>query len=236
MNLSRDVTNKIHFVLDQLLPPIIRDSKLLCKFLIRLQFKNKTNVIMSFKDKAPALTQKEFIDIYKDTANVHPQRETDLNKKSERLILDYLVDGDIVEVGCGRGYLSNVLSQRGDLIATDMVISDKLKQKYKNIVFQKANIENLPFEDNCFDNVVCTHTLEHVLNIQQAIFELRRVCKNRLIIVVPQQRPYKYTFDLHIHFFPYPHSLLTIMKSDQIKNQTCLQASGDLFYYEDKKI
>ena len=35
MNLSRDVTNKIHFVLDQLLPPIIRDSKLLCNLKIR---------------------------------------------------------------------------------------------------------------------------------------------------------------------------------------------------------
>lgn len=75
MNLSRDVTNKIHFVLDQLLPPIIRDSKLLCKFLIRLQFKNKTNVMMSFKEKAPTISYKEFVEIYEDTASVHPQRE-----------------------------------------------------------------------------------------------------------------------------------------------------------------
>jgi SAM-dependent methyltransferase len=235
MNLSRDVTNKIHFVLDQLLPPIIRDSKLLCKFLIRLQFKNKTNVMMSFKDKVPSMSQKEFVNIYKETASVHPQRETDLNKKSEKLILDYIVNGNIIEVGCGRGYLSNILSQYGDLIATDMVISNDLKHKYKDIDFREANIENLPFEDNYFDNVVCTHTLEHVLNINQAISELRRVCKKRLIIVVPQQRPYKYTFDLHIRFFPYPHSLSMIMISNKVETQVCLRADGDLFYYEDKK-
>jgi len=235
MNLSRDVTNKIHFVLDQLLPPIIRDSKLLCKFLIRLQFKNKTNVMMSFKEKAPTISYKEFVEIYEDTASVHPQRETDLNKKSEKLILDHIVDGNIVEVGCGRGYLSNILSKFGRLIATDMVVSNKIKQQYQNITFQEANIESLPFKDNYFDNVVCTHTLEHVLDINKAISELRRVCKRRLIIVVPQQRPYKYTFDLHLHFFPYPHSLLTIMKSDNFKKQICLRADGDLFYYEDKK-
>jgi len=202
MNLSRDVTNKIHFVLDQLLPPIIRDSKLLCKFLIRLQFKNKTNVMMSFKEKAPTISYKEFVEIYEDTASVHPQRETDLNKKSEKLILDHIVDGNIVEVGCGRGYLSNILSKFGRLIATDMVVSNKIKQQYQNITFQEANIESLPFKDNYFDNVVCTHTLEHVLDINKAISELRRVCKRRLIIVVPQQRPYKYTFDLHLHFSP----------------------------------
>ena len=194
MNLSRDVTNKIHFVLDQLLPPIIRDSKLLCKFLIRLQFKNKTNVMMSFKEKAPTISYKEFVEIYEDTASVHPQRETDLNKKSEKLILDHIVDGNIVEVGCGRGYLSNILSKFGRLIATDMVVSNKIKQQYQNITFQEANIESLPFKDNYFDNVVCTHTLEHVLDINKAISELRRVCKRRLIIVVPQQRPYTVIF------------------------------------------
>lgn len=133
---------------------------------------------------------------------VSTHRERDLNKKSEKLILDHIVDGNIVEVGCGRGYLSNILSKFGRLIATDMVVSNKIKQQYQNITFQEANIESLPFKDNYFDNVVCTHTLEHVLDINKAISELRRVCKRRLIIVVPQQRPYKYTFDLHLHFSP----------------------------------
>lgn len=36
-----------------------------------------------------------------------------------------------------------------------------------------------------------------------ALAELRRVAKRRLIIVVPKQRNYKYTFELHINFFPY---------------------------------
>jgi|SaaInlStandDraft_3_1057020.scaffolds.fasta_scaffold240202_1 ubiquinone/menaquinone biosynthesis C-methylase UbiE len=91
-----------------------------------------------------------------------------------------------------------------------------------------------PLTFDSYDTVVCTHTLEHVQNISEAIIELRRVTKNRLIIVVPQQRPYKYTFDLHVHFFPYTHSLLSII-GNKSKEVICKEAQGDLFYYENKQ-
>ena len=38
--------------------------------------------------------------------------------------------------------------------------------------------------------------------------ELRRVARRRLILVVPQEREYRFTFNPHLHFFPYPHSFL----------------------------
>jgi ubiquinone/menaquinone biosynthesis C-methylase UbiE len=47
------------------------------------------------------------------------------------------------------------------------------------------------------------HTLEQVKNIDQALREIRRVCKKRQMIVVPCEKKYRCTFDLHIHFFPY---------------------------------
>src|SRR3546814_1539315 len=37
---------------------------------------------------------------------------------------------------------------------------------------------------------------------------LRRVARRRVIIVVPQEREYRFTFNPHLHFFPYPHSFL----------------------------
>jgi Methyltransferase domain len=109
-----------------------------------------------------------------------------------------------------------------------------LHQKYPRVTFKNADIEKLPFKDNEFDTIVSTHTLEHVQDIFQAISELRRVAKKRIILVVPKQRPYKSTFDLHIHFFPYPHSLQAIMGN---KNKSiCKEVGGDLFYLETKKI
>ena len=41
----------------------------------------------------------------------------------------------------------------------------------------KADIQDLPFEDNSFDVVFCNHVLEHVDNDQKALSELFRVMK-----------------------------------------------------------
>jgi ubiquinone/menaquinone biosynthesis C-methylase UbiE len=71
-----------------------------------------------------------------------------------------------------------------------------------------GNIEELPFRDGAFDTVVSTHTLEHVQHLAAAIAELRRVARERLVVVVPRQRPYRVTFNPHIQFFPYRFSLL----------------------------
>jgi ubiquinone/menaquinone biosynthesis C-methylase UbiE len=94
----------------------------------------------------------------------------------------------------------------------------------------EASIERLPFDDGQFDTVVCTHTLEHVQHLQRAVDELRRVARRRLIVVVPRQRPYRYTFSLHVNFFPYAWSLtgqLGHAPGAVIKNL------GDWFYLED---
>lgn len=102
----------------------------------------------------------------------------------------------------------------------------------KKIKWIKGRIEKLPFADKSFDTVVCAHTLEHVLDIQKAISELRRVTKKRLMIVVPKQRPYRYTFDLHLHFFPNVCSLQLIMGNNI--NGSCIEIEGDLFYVEER--
>ncbi|MDR1758272.1 MAG: class I SAM-dependent methyltransferase [Bacteroidales bacterium] len=75
-----------------------------------------------------------------------------------------------------------------------------------------GNIENMPFEDNAFDVVICNHTLEHVLNIQKAVSELKRITRTKLIVTVPKQRYYHYTLDEHINFFPEVSYLLKALE------------------------
>jgi ubiquinone/menaquinone biosynthesis C-methylase UbiE len=95
----------------------------------------------------------------------------------------------------------------------------------------------LPFAPCAFDTVICTHTLEHVQNLTAAIDELRRVTRRRLIIVVPRQRPYRYTFDLHLHFFPYKHSLLThLTPVPDIADRMVRDLDGDWYYQEDRHV
>lgn len=48
---------------------------------------------------------------------------------------------------------------------------------YSPIVDVKADILDLPFEDNSFDVIFCNHVLEHIIEDQKAMSELYRVMK-----------------------------------------------------------
>ena len=229
MKLNRDLALKIHWFFDQLVPPLLRDQKWFMYLPIKLAFRHKAKYYFDFKQKAHNLNEQEYNNIYAEVSEVMFERPTDLNSKSIELILNHIKGKNILEVGCGKGFLSNLLASNYNITAVDIRIPEELKNN-ANIKYQEANIEKLPYSDSEFETVICTHTLEHVLHLQVAISELRRVGKN-LIIVVPRQRPYKYTFDLHINFFPYRFTFLNIIKPGQRKYE-CLDADGDIFYSE----
>lgn len=235
MKLNRDIALKINWVFDQLVPPIIRDCRWFMAIPLRMAFRHKAPLYIRFKGEAHNLSHKEYVRYYEETSEVSFERETDLNRKSIALIQQHLQGNTLLEVGCGRGHLSRLLAedQTRHITAVDIHINPTLLQNTPNLRYQEADIEDLPFADHSFSTVVCTHTLEHVLHLQKAIAELRRVAK-RLIIVVPKQRPYRYTFDLHVNFFPYIESFLIRMQR-RSHDVICLNADGDIFYVEDVK-
>jgi ubiquinone/menaquinone biosynthesis C-methylase UbiE len=198
-----------------------------------LIFKNipTTHAIMSFKKKVLTMTDKEFSDVYRNVSS-RVKRDSDLNKESFDKIMHTVSGKTVLDVGCGRGALAIALSKNYVVTASDIIIDREIAENNTRINFVQAKAEALPFTDKQFDTVVCTHTLEHLRGLQEAISELRRVSRKRLIVVVPMQRPYKYTFDLHIHFFPYPESLTTAMGLHP--NATCEEIGGDLFYVEER--
>ena len=116
-------------------------------------------------------------------------------------------------------------------MATDIALGNlnELKSKFDTEKFdfktKVANVENLPFDNNSFDTSICLHTLEHVRNLNQAISELKRVTKKRIIIIVPKQRYSRYTEDYHLNFFGSPDQLelaMGIAKSSCIVKDYCL--------------
>ncbi len=104
--------------------------------------------------------------------------------------------------------------------------------RHRGAILCEANIERLPFADDSFDTVVSTHTLEHVQHLGAALGELRRVAAKRLVVVVPRQRPYRVTFNPHIHFFPYKFSVLAL---DRHRPSPPVRArGGDWLYVEEQ--
>jgi SAM-dependent methyltransferase len=232
MRISRDIALITHFLLDELVPPWIRDRKWFMWLPFKMLFRDKAEVFFQFKDNAPYLTDEEFQDVYLNTASVHIQRPTDLNDTCLAAI-DANIDGaSVLDIACGRGFLAKRLAEKYTVTGADIVIDPQLVENCPRVRFQETRLEKLPFRDGEFDTVICTHTLEHVQDIHGAISELRRVASRRLIIVVPKQRPYRYTFDLHLHFFPYAANLLTLLGAAQT-NGKCQAMGGDWFYMED---
>lgn len=233
MRLSRNFANIIRFVLDELIPPILRDSKWFMWLPFKLLFGKKSHIFFEFKEKFPYLNDLEISEIYKDTASVHISRLTDLNSRSIEKIINSISGETVLDAGCGRGYLTNLLQKHYFVTGVDFIKHNDFYINSPNVKFITSSITNLPFDDNSFDTVICSHTLEHVKDIEKAISELRRVCKINLIIVVPKQRPYKYTFDLHVHFFPYVHEFVKIVNSNRkFKYFQAKNIDGDIYYQE----
>ena len=229
MKLSRNFTLAVHFFLDKLLPPLLRDSRWFIAPIFRLLFANKAHYYLDFKENLPNLSDSDINQYYEILADTFIQRETDLNKESILYIEKEIIGNNVLDVASGRGFLSHRLAKKGyDVTGVD-IIQPKDLQKSDNLHFLTAEITDLPFENQCFDSVTCTHTLEHIRNLPQALKEVRRVCKKRLIVVVPCQREYRYTFDLHIHFFPYEYSLRKYVGI----TGTIVKAGGDFIYIED---
>jgi|GEM_PF-1312296 ubiquinone/menaquinone biosynthesis C-methylase UbiE len=102
--------------------------------------------------------------------------------------------GKLLDISCGVGTLINILYKRGyECYATTLVDESlkMLKEKFAstNISFYKAEITNLPFEDNFFDYVFATEILEHLLtdDLILGLKEVKRILKpfGKFIITTP---------------------------------------------------
>jgi ubiquinone/menaquinone biosynthesis C-methylase UbiE len=233
MRLTRQNQLRVAFVLNDLLPPALRDSRRCMAPLMRMVFGNEAEMVMSFKERVGSMSHDEFVDVYRRVAASSLTSGTDLNPPCMERILNELVGSKVLEVGCGEGALAMAMSEKVEVTACDILVRPELVADHPTITFREADVEALPFDDGEFDTVVCTHTLEHVRDVRTAMDELRRVARSRVIVVVPKERPYRYTFNLHIHFFPYKYTLREALGARNGGTQVSESVGGDWYHRED---
>jgi SAM-dependent methyltransferase len=230
--MRREQSNQIRFILEELLPPIVRDTALF-KFAASLAWGKHIATLAEFRKSAPFLTAEQYSELYRTHPRVH--EETDNSRAClERIAADAL-GSSICDVGCGTGALLHHVREHSGKTFNAMVGVDIVapgKPVGAGIEFVSGWVESLPFPDQSFDTVVCTHVIEHILDYRDAIAELRRIARRRLIIVVPREREGIYTFNPHFNFFPYSHSFLRAMIPVPASH-VCEDIGRDIYYRED---
>jgi len=123
--MNRETTNRIRFVLEDVVPPILRDSKLF-KGLASLVWGKHIGDLATFRARAPFLTDQEYEDLYKTHPRVH--EGTDNSKGCIAEIVKDIVGGSVCDVGCGTGillkHIQNVRPDVTRLMGVDFAIDD----------------------------------------------------------------------------------------------------------------
>jgi len=86
--------------------------------------------------------------------------------------------GKWLEVGCGRGFLQDVVADYTGVDVTATVAP------FLHKPFCCVRAEALPFENDSFDGLWSYAVLEHVENQEQALAEMRRVLKTGSVLVL----------------------------------------------------
>ena len=102
-------------------------------------------------------------------------------------LLDLPSSGRILDVGCGNGGLSFILTRlRPDLHITgvdmeagsiDSAAKTAAENGWTNLTFEQGDGHQLKYEDNLFDAVMCQTVLTHVRDAEKVIKEMARVLK-----------------------------------------------------------
>jgi len=103
-------------------------------------------------------------------------------------LLDLKPDQRLLDLGCGTGwavrYAAILINGRGEFYGID--ISSKMIERAianssnnKNVHFYQASAEQLPFENNSFDFIICSNSFHHYFNPDKVLSEVHRVLKSK---------------------------------------------------------
>jgi ubiquinone/menaquinone biosynthesis C-methylase UbiE/uncharacterized protein YbaR (Trm112 family) len=132
---------------------------------------------------------------------------TKIENTNFELTKPYLLEGvKVLEVGCGRGYSTALISQITSIAVFDISKSSldyakELGNFGNNVFYFQGNVYSIPFEAETFDIVIATEVLEHLPALDKAMREINRVLKSGGLVIasVPNTIMYLYPLVLLMH-------------------------------------
>lgn len=105
-----------------------------------------------------------------------------------RLLEHYILPGKnlALDIGCGFGLSSIALSQEFKWIVgldpslPNLLLARKFfeEQKIENVVLIQAYAQKIPLCSKCIDYAVALNVIEHLIQVESAFYEVRRVLRN----------------------------------------------------------
>jgi SAM-dependent methyltransferase len=124
--------------------------------------------------------------------NTLPDGNIKYNIRSRMEEVKKLCYGDVLDVGTQKGgYLFHIKNNSKVISCVGIDISEayiqEAKKRQPDLNFIVGSIEKLPFFDKSFDTVIASEILEHILDLNVGICELKRVVKDtgQILITVP---------------------------------------------------
>ena len=136
--------------------------------------------------------------------------------------LSHIEFNTLLDVGGAEGYKAYIVQElfNAKVISSDLSVEAcKRANEIFNIASVVADIHELPFNNDEFDIVLCSETLEHVKNFDKAVSELLRIAKKAVVITVPHEpkevieRNIK-NEEIHGHIHAFNSKTFNFMKSD----------------------
>lgn len=103
-----------------------------------------------------------------------------------------------LDIGCGSGWLSSLLSERGGSVVgvdasyemiriASQITSDSHSGSSGSVCALLGKAENLPLRANAFDGVLCSSVIEYLSEAESCLSEINRILKpsGSLIVSVP---------------------------------------------------
>lgn len=118
----------------------------------------------------------------------------------------------LLDLGCGNGNILKILSENTETTLYGLDLSEEMineagKRLNKEITLTVGDSENLPYENNTFDCIICNASFHHYTNPDLVLSEIQRVLKkNGTFILGDPTAPFKWYLKFLNYFLKYSNS------------------------------
>ncbi|MDD3630878.1 MAG: class I SAM-dependent methyltransferase, partial [Bacteroidales bacterium] len=124
--------------------------------------------------------------------------DTFLHLHRYAITFDYIKDKDVIDIACGEGYGSFLMSKYAkNIIGIDIDKNtiDNANSKYvnNNLSYLQGDVSKIPLQSSTIDVVVSFETIEHTTMHDEMMLEIKRVLKPDGLLIMSSPDKYNYS-------------------------------------------